>query len=129
MMELYHYTDKETANKIAKTRRILQSRRGPGALDAAFGDGVYATDLHPDEHSVNDIAYKNWDDDTLPQKKIDEGKMDAVIVTRVEKSRVSNKHKERHVFLIEGDIKSKNIKGYLVKDESGKYVDSETLGK
>ena len=129
MMELYHYTDKEAANKIAKTQRIIQSRGGLGARDAVFGDGVYATDLHPNKYSVSDIAKKNWDDNILPKQKIDEGKMDAVIVIRVKKSRVSKKHDGRHVFLIEGDIKSKNIKGYLLKDESGKYVFSETLGK
>lgn len=126
MVKLYHYTKKEAAEQIAEDGKINQSRTGAGAPDAVYGDGVYATGLRPNEHSVSDIAENNWDDISLPQQNIDEGKMDAVVVIEVPESRVSKAADDtRDVYVVAGDIEGKDIKDYMIKDESGMYKSKE----
>ena len=61
----YHYTDDEGAQRIIRTGRVLASLESDG--DAAYGNGVYLTQLepqtipfHPDQTSKIDIARNNW---------------------------------------------------------------------
>ena len=55
---LYHYTNRDGYDAIRRTKKILKSE-GPG--DAAFGNGVYLTDMSPFAGSKATIAKGNYD--------------------------------------------------------------------
>ena len=59
MVTVYHYTSKEGAEAIEDTKLI----RGSTGVNALFGDGVYVTDLPPDDKATKiDILLNNYDD-------------------------------------------------------------------
>ena len=119
---LYHFTDTDSAEKIAETGIIKQSKGGPRMSDAIFGDGVYATTLRPNDHTVNKIAYNNWDDGALPQQKIEQGKLDAALQLQVTEKRVTRADTGRSIYVVQGDVPASKIKDVYVRDQqSGIY--------
>lgn len=123
---LFHFTDEDSANKIVEDGVILQSKTGHGMRDAAFGEGVYATSLHPNEHTVSQIANNNWDDGTLPQQKIEQGKMDVALQFQVTDKRVTKADSDRSVYVVEGDVPASKIRDVYVRDkQSGEFVNRQ----
>ena len=55
---LYHYTDVDAAASIESSRLIYQS--ADTMRDAVWGQGTYFTDMAPNNHTVQEIAYNNW---------------------------------------------------------------------
>jgi len=49
----WHYTDKKSAEAILKTGKLRPSQQSQG--DAVFGDGVYATTMHPMSKTVKSL--------------------------------------------------------------------------
>lgn len=117
----YHYTDAESARQILTTGHIKQSGLDGPVQDARFGQAVYGTTIDPHSHSVKSIAYNNWDDATLPEQKIQAGKMDVAFEITVPKTKVSMAPTKRDVVLHHGDVKTKNITDVMVRDDSGQY--------
>ena len=69
-VEVYHYTDKKSAEKIAKSGTIQQSSDGLG------GKGVYFTTMDPGERKGK-IAENNYDgmNQTHAENKYQEGQL------------------------------------------------------
>ena len=55
---LYHYTDAKAAKSIESTKFIYQST--DTIRDAVWGQGTYFTDMAPNKHTAQQIAYNNW---------------------------------------------------------------------
>ena len=55
---LYHYTDVNAAASIERSRLIYQST--DTIRDAVWGQGTYFTDMAPNNHTAQEIAYNNW---------------------------------------------------------------------
>lgn len=55
---LYHYTDAKAAKSIESTKLIYQST--DTIRDAVWGQGTYFTDMAPNKHTAQQIAYNNW---------------------------------------------------------------------
>ena len=54
----FHYTDAAVVQFILKTDKVLMSTSAKG--DAAYGDGVYFTTLHPTRSAYDRIMQNNW---------------------------------------------------------------------
>ena len=52
MVVLYHYTNKESADAIDKSKLILKSVQRKVGDDAAFGEGTYFTSLPPQKDKL-----------------------------------------------------------------------------
>ena len=57
-MWLYHYTDAKSASSIKNSKLIYQST--DTIKDVAWGQGTYFTDMDPNHHTAEQIAYNNW---------------------------------------------------------------------
>ena len=55
---LYHYTDENAAASIESSKLIYQST--DTIRDAVWGQGTYFTDMAPNNHTAQEIAYNNW---------------------------------------------------------------------
>lgn len=55
---LYHYTDVDAAASIEELELIYQST--DTIRDAVWGQGTYFTDMAPNNHTAQEIAYNNW---------------------------------------------------------------------
>ena len=55
---LYHYTDVNAAASIESSKLIYQST--DTIRDAVWGQGTYFTDMAPNNHTAQEIAYNNW---------------------------------------------------------------------
>ena len=56
---LYHYTSSEGAKGIEKTE-IIKSSLQEGGRDARFGNGVYFTDMTPEDFTRSEVANNNY---------------------------------------------------------------------
>lgn len=56
---LHHYTSKEGAKGIEETQ-IIKSSTQEGSRDARFGDGVYFTDMSPEDFTRKQISNNNY---------------------------------------------------------------------
>ena len=61
---LYHYTDQESADSIEESKIMRQST--DTIADALWGEGVYFTDMKPDDFTADEIAYNNWQQTLSP---------------------------------------------------------------
>ena len=78
---LYHYTTANGADGIVRNKRIKKSIEMSGRRDAAFGEGVYLTELTPDT-AKQEIAANNYDGRRLDRtvaKFIRQGRIDYYI--------------------------------------------------
>ena len=57
-ISLYHYTDVDAAASIDRLKLIYQST--DTIRDAVWGQGTYFTDMAPNNHTAQEIAYNNW---------------------------------------------------------------------
>ena len=55
---LFHYTDRRSARYISQTKKINASTNIE--VDEKLGEGVYFTDMTATDHSLEEIAYNNW---------------------------------------------------------------------
>ena len=55
---LYHYTDANAAASINSSKLIYQST--DTIKDAVWGQGTYFTDMAPNNHTAEQIAWNNW---------------------------------------------------------------------
>lgn len=55
---LYHYTDVNAAASINSSKLIYQST--DTIKDAVWGQGTYFTDMDPNNHTAEQIAFNNW---------------------------------------------------------------------
>ena len=60
MVRVYHYTSKQGAEAIEKSKVILGSSKTLSGGDAVLGDGVYVTDLPPDKVTKSDLVMNNY---------------------------------------------------------------------
>ena len=60
----YHYTDEEGAKAIDESGKLKPTRHVDAVRDAAGGEGIYATDMKPDEFTKTDILLKNYGQET-----------------------------------------------------------------
>ena len=55
---LYHYTDAKATSSIKNSKLICQST--DTIKDAVWGQGTYFTDMDPNNHTAEQIAFNNW---------------------------------------------------------------------
>lgn len=113
---LYHYTSEEAAKAI-EISKVIKSSKGEGG-DAHFGDGVYFTDMSPQDFTRTEVSINNY---RLPnaKKKLEY----CIIVTMPEnKVRKCKARRNRRVFLHEGDVNLEN-KDYSYNIEKSKFKD------
>lgn len=100
---LYHYTDKDSADKIWESGVIFASREING--DAIFGTGVYLTPFGP-EHGKKFNAFNNYNTE-LWQQKEDQGKVDCVIMITMSNENIeeiiTNDSPSRHIFVFKNN--------------------------
>jgi len=102
---LYHYTDEDSASDIEDSGVIYKSS---GRGDASFGRGVYLTSIGMDT-PAEDLAENNWDDATLPDDMIDQGRTDCAVKIRIKRRKVSKvmsvKNSGRDIYLYKGNLR------------------------
>ena len=103
----YHYTDDEGAQQIIRTGRVLASLKFMSGGDAAYGSGVYLTQLEPQTFKISpfhpshqtskiDIARNNWMNASPEALK----KTEIYFVFDIPESDVNDtKAKNRNIFL------------------------------
>ena len=115
---LYHYTSKEGAKSIKKSRVILQSSKFLNPQDSVFGDGVYLTAKRP-EIGKFEIAGNNYGENFETEKiAVDAGKVDRVIRIKLPPHSVTKVQGiGRDVYLYHGDLhlNRKDIKWKIKK--------------
>lgn len=111
---LYHYTSLEGAKGIEKTE-IIKSSLQEGGRDARFGNGVYFTDMTPEDFTRSEVANNNYQRPNAKKKLAY-----CVIVTMPEilvKQCVAEK---RRIYLHPGDVNLKDKK-YVWKIIQSKF--------
>ena len=114
---LYHYTSKEAAKAI-KESRIIESSKGEGR-DAYSGDGVYFTDMNPEDFTRTEVSRNNY---RYPNAK---KKLEYCITVTMPRNRAKECKVEnnRRVFLHKGDV---NLNGKDYKIEKSKFKEHQT---
>ena len=114
---LYHYTSKEAAEAI-KESEIIKSSKG---RDGHFGDGVYFTDMSPQDFTRTEVSRNNYRYPNA-KKKLEY----CIIVTMPENKAYKCKAGEnRRVFLHKGDVNLKD-KDYFYEIEESKFKEQQT---
>jgi hypothetical protein len=107
MVYLYHYTDKNGALGIAKSKRINSSKNT--TTDAVYGKGVYLTSMSPTAGKKNIL--KNNYDDAIDSTKIELTKVKYYF--RFDSTELSGVKKisdtKRDVWLYSKDIDLKSV--------------------
>ena len=101
---LHHYTSKEGAKGIEETQ-IIKSSAQEGSRDARFGDGVYFTDMSPEDFTRKQISNNNYQHPNAKRKLAY-----CVIVTMPENSVSKCDAGKRQIFLHPGDVHLKDEK-------------------
>ena len=111
---LYHYTSEEAAEAI-KESKIIRSSRGEGH----FGDGVYFTDMSPQDFTRTEVSRNNY---RYPNAK---KKLEYCITVTMPRNKVKECKAEnnRRVFLHKGDVK---LNGKDYKIEKSKFKEHQT---
>ena len=114
---LYHYTSKEAAEAI-KQSKIIKSSKGEGR-DTHFGDGVYFTDMSPQDFTRTEVSRNNY---RYPNAK---KKLEYCITVTMPRNKVKECEAEnnRRVFLHKGDVK---LIGKDYKIEKSKFKEHQT---
>eukprot|EP00918_Siedleckia_nematoides_P097632 GHVU01213887.1.p1 GENE.GHVU01213887.1~~GHVU01213887.1.p1 ORF type:complete len:131 (+),score=23.49 GHVU01213887.1:142-534(+) len=114
---VYHYTDARGAKGIQKSGQIKKST--DTTLDAAFGPGVYVTDMRPDKHTKSEIAQNNYDGAASHWKgQQKQGKTDYVVKLSVPASQVQKCSNDRSVYRIPGDVHLNDTNAVIQKNRS-----------
>lgn len=95
---LYHYTSKEGAKGIEETQTIKISTQ-EGSRDAHFGNGVYFTDMSPEDFTRSQVSDNNYQRPNAKRKLAY-----CVIVTMPEISVDKCDAGKRKIFLHPGDV-------------------------
>lgn len=105
---LYHYTDANGLEGIAKNNVIRQSVGANKNDDAVFGDGAYLTSKPP-EIGKFAVAENNWDDSKrMTENAIKQGKVDYYVEVTVDKDQVTKcVDGNRDVYKYDGDLRIK----------------------
>ncbi|KAL8580675.1 hypothetical protein ACOMHN_004717 [Nucella lapillus] len=99
-MEVYHYTSKNSLDRIQMSGRIRQSPLSN--RDAFYGAGVYLTTLTPDEGRKK-IASNNWGQNGPYMEK--KGKVERAIKLRIPEGRLKRARSgERDIWVHTGDV-------------------------
>ena len=101
---LHHYTSEEGAKGIEETQ-IIKSSTQEGSRDARFGDGVYFTDMSPEDFTGSQISNNNYQHPNAKRKLAY-----CVIVTMPEHSVNKCDAGKRQIFLHPGDVNLKDEK-------------------
>ena len=101
---LYHYTSEVGAKGIEETQTIKSSIQ-EGRRDAHFGNGVYFTDMSPEDFSRSQVSDNNYQRPNARRKLAN-----CVIVTMPEISVNKCDAGERQIFLHSGDVNLKDKK-------------------
>ena len=116
---LYHYTSKEAKEAIKKSK-IIKSSKGEGR-DAHFGDGVYFTDMNPEDFTRTEVSRNNYRYPNA-KKKLEY----CIIVTMPEnKADKCEAGKNRRVFLHKGDVNLKD-EDYSYEIKESKFKEQQT---
>ena len=83
MLQLFHYTSLENEKMIRREGMIRRTRISD--RDSMFGEGVYLTELNPNEFEKDTIAQNNWGPKGY-KKSLREGKADAHIQVEIPKN-------------------------------------------
>ena len=93
---LYHYTSSDGAIAIERSKMIKSSTEG---RHAHFGDGVYFTDMSPQDFTMTEVSINNY---RYPNAK---RKLEYCIIVTMPENKVSLcSPGQRRVFLHEGDV-------------------------
>ena len=101
---LFHYTSEER-EKIIRREGVIR-RSWTSDRDAMFGEGVYLTQMNPDEFEKDEIAKNNWGPSGY-KKSRREGKADAHIRLEIpvnDRNISKCPSGERNIFLYSGDM-------------------------
>ena len=101
---LYHYTSEDGAKGIEETQTIRSSTR-EGSRDAHFGNGVYFTDMSPEDFTRSQVSDNNY---RRPNAKRELAY--CVIVTMPGISVKKCNAEKRQIFLHLGDVNLKDKK-------------------
>ena len=114
---LYHYTSSDGAEAIERSKMIKSSQ---GGRHARFGDGVYFTDMSPQDFTMTEVSTNNY---RYPNAK---KKLEYCIIVTMPKNKVSVCNAEkRRVFLHEGNVSLEN-KMYTYEIEKCKFKESQS---
>ena len=97
---LYHYTDAKAAKSIESTKLIYQST--DTIRDAVWGQGTYFTDMAPNNHTAQQIAYNNWRSSltTTIQQRIE-----YCIKVKFDRDDIEDcSENDRRIFVYRGDV-------------------------
>ena len=111
---LYHYTSEEAAEAI-KESKIIRSSRGEGH----FGDGVYFTDMSPQDFTRTEVSRNNY---RYPNAK---KKLEYCIIVTMPEDKVKKCKTKRRVFLHKGDVNLED-EGYSYKIEKSRFEEDQT---
>ena len=114
---LYHYTSEKAAEEIRKSKIIKSSKKKGG--HAHFGDGVYFTDMSPQDFEKTEVSTNNYQ---YPNAK---KKLEYCITVTMPRNKVKEclAKNKRRVFLHEGDLK---LEGKVYKIEKSKFKEHQT---
>ena len=101
---LYHYTSEDGAIGIEETQTIKSSTK-EGSRDARFGDGVYFTDMSPEDFTRSQVSHNNYQHPNARKKLAY-----CVIVTMPEISVNKCDAGKRQIFLHPGNVNLKDEK-------------------
>ena len=121
MPTLYHYTDKHSARGIKKKQKIYAST--DTETDAAWGEGVYFTKMHPAYYSKEEIARNNWNQGL--NRSIRRFLKYCVMVKFSKREVINCSKNGRSIFLYEGNVKLRGRK-YAIKKTEDYILESES---
>ena len=101
---LYHYTSEDGAKGIEETQTIRSSTQ-EGSRDAHFGNGVYFTDMSPEDFTRSQVSDNNYQHPNAKRKLAY-----CVIVTMPGISVKKCNAEKRQIFLHLGDVDLKDKK-------------------
>lgn len=121
MPTLYHYTDKDSARGIKKKQKKYASTNTE--TDAASGEGVYFTKMHPAYHSEEEITRNDWNQGLNSSIR---PFLKYCVMVKFSKREVVNCSKNgRSIFLYEGNVKLRGRK-YEIKKTEDYILESES---
>lgn len=114
---LYHYTSSDGQMAIRSTEMI---RSSTGGRHARFGNGVYFTDMSPQDFTMTEVSINNY---RYPNTK---RKLEYCIIVTMPKNKVSLcSAGQRQVFLHEGDVNLAD-RAYTYAIKKCKFMESQS---
>ena len=128
---VYHYTTKDSAKGIAKSKLIKASRGNSiNRDDATYGEGVYLTPLPPTQ-TKEDIAKNNYgSQNSFYKDQIEQGKLDYCIEVKLKKDDKRLKKitiPDRDIILYHGDLDLNNCtwNTHNIEDEQKRFISKQ----